>query len=231
MTRRKTPFLRLHGDPTPTPDEARQLGFAAWMVVALLGVALLFMILGPHRIGDNFAETDFYGGYVGGARALQHGHLDASRYGVVGPGYEAALALAGFVIPDLFVAAELLSWIALLTGLACWVLLLGRRADARLALVTAAFLAVNPTFFRAGYSATNDALAFALQAAALLALLTGGSRRSAVAAGLLTGLAFLTRYNAIALLPAALVAIAAGATGHTSLAPDGPRREIGRAHV
>jgi len=214
MTRRRTPWLRVHAEPAPVAGASRVLDLATWAVLALLAAALLFMVSGPHRIGDNFAETDFYGGYADGARALQHGQVDPSRYGVVGPGYEVALALAGFVVPDLFLAAELLSWLAVLAGLGCWVLLLRRRADPRLALVAALFLAANPTLFRAGYSATNDALAFALQAGALLALLTGASWRAAAAAGVLTALAFLTRYNAIVLLPVGLVAIAAGATTH-----------------
>src|SRR5215475_10454788 len=65
----------------------------AWILLALFGIALLVIALGPHKVGDNFAETDFYGGYADGARALQRGRLDPARYGVVGPGYEVALAL------------------------------------------------------------------------------------------------------------------------------------------
>ena len=224
MTRRPTPTPRGLAGPAPASSD-RPFEHAAWVVVAVLAAALLFMVFGPHRIGDNFAETDFYGGYADGARALQRGQVDPSRYGVVGPGYEAALALVGFAIPNLFLAAELLSWLALLAGLACWVLLLRRRVDARLALGAVLFLAVNPTLFRAGYSATNDALAFALQAGAMLALLTGRSWRAAAAAGLLTALAFLTRYNGAVLLPVGLAAILAGATAH------GPRRPAALALI
>src|SRR5262245_416854 len=172
------------------------------------------MIFGPHRIGDVFAESDFYGGYVDGARALLHGHLDPSRYGVVGPGYEVALALLGIVLPNLFLAAELLSAAGMVTALALWIRILHRRVDPRLALIAALFLATNATFFRYGYSVTNDALAFALQAGALTALLLGATNRSALIAGVLAALAFLTRYNAVALVPAGLVAMLAGGTLH-----------------
>src|SRR5262245_27980202 len=141
----------LHGPPDSGADDP--LGWTlAWAVVGAFALAVLAMALGPHVVGDNFAETDFYGGYVAGARALQHGHLDPSRYGVVGPGYEVALAILGLVVPDLFLAAELLSVVALTAGLACWALLLGRRASPRLAAVAVVFLAVNPIFFRYGFS-------------------------------------------------------------------------------
>src|SRR5215468_427859 len=87
--------------------------FAAWSAAALYLVAVMAMILGPHRIGDIFAETDFYGAYADGARSLLHGKVDPSRYGVVGPGYEWALALVGALIPNLFLAAELISAVAM----------------------------------------------------------------------------------------------------------------------
>src|SRR5262245_12820544 len=92
--------------PTIRPasvDRAHRL--VAWGVAAVYLIAVMAMILGPHKIGDIFAETDFYGGYADGARGLLHGKIDPSRYGVVGPGYEWALALFGALIPNLFLAA------------------------------------------------------------------------------------------------------------------------------
>ncbi|HEY6866331.1 MAG TPA: tetratricopeptide repeat protein, partial [Candidatus Eisenbacteria bacterium] len=63
-----------------------------------------------------------------------------------------------------------------------------------------------------GNSATTDTLANGLQAAALCVLLASAGARAPLAAGLLAALAFLTRYNAIFLLPAGLAAILAGGT-------------------
>ncbi len=214
------PRARGRGAPAGRPaalssGALRVFGWASWGVQALYGAALLAMILGPHKIGDVFAETDFYGGYAAGARALLRGHLDPARYGVVGPGYEFALAAVGTVLPNLFLAAELLSAAAMVGGLALWVHLLSRRANARVALVAALFMATNATFFRYGYSVTNDALAFVLQALALSVLLRGAGWRAAAGAGALAALAFLTRYNAIALLPAGLIAVWAGGTPQT----------------
>jgi 4-amino-4-deoxy-L-arabinose transferase-like glycosyltransferase len=203
--------VALHGSADLSPQRKRWLAWITWALIALVGAALLAVMLGPHRIGDYMTETDFYGQYAAGARGIQRGHLDPSHYGVVGPGYEIALALAGFVLPDLFLAAGLLSVLAAVGTLALWAALLRRRGDARLALLATLFLAANGTFFRYGYSVTTDGLALLLQSAALFALLTRPGPRATLLAGALAALAFLTRYNAGVLLPAGLLAIAAGA--------------------
>ncbi len=204
--------ISLHAESPLDPPAARRWLLASIGVALVLGVALLVMALGPHRVGDYFTETDFYGGYAAGAKALQSGHLDPARYGVVGPGYEAALALVGFVVRDQFLAAELISVISVVAGVALWALLVARRADPRLAFALTLFLATNGTLFRYGYSATTDALAWALQALALFLLLARERPRSALLAGVVAALAFLTRYSAVYLLPAGLVALVAGGT-------------------
>ena len=202
--------VALHDAPGLAPGLDRLLWRLTLLVAALLGVALLVMVLGPHRVGDYMTETDFYGQYAQGARLIQHGHLEPARYGVVGPGYELALAAAGLVVRDLFLAAGLLSLASSSLALLLWAALLRRRTDARVALGAALFMATNATFFRYGYSVTTDAFALALQSAALYVLLARPGLRAAAGAGALAALAFLTRYNAGVLLPAGLVAIAAG---------------------
>ncbi len=204
--------VALHAEPGLAPGTERLLWRLTLLVVTLLGAALLAMVLGPHRVGDYMTETDFYGQYAEGARRVLGGHLDPARYGVVGPGYEVALALAGLVVRDLFLAAGLLSLASGCLALLLWSALLRRRADARVALGAALFMATNATFFRYGYSVTTDALALALQAGTLYLLLARPGLRAAAGAGALAALAFLTRYNAGVLLPAGLVAIAAGGT-------------------
>jgi tetratricopeptide (TPR) repeat protein len=181
--------------------------------LVLLGGALLAIAFGPHRIGDYFTETDFYGAYADGARLLQHGQLVPSRYGVVGPGYEVVLAFVGLLVRDLFRAAEVISVASVLVTVALWAALLRHRVDARAAAMGTLVLATNPVLIRFGYSATTDATALALQTLALWLLLTRPSPRGAFLAGAAAALAFLTRYSAGTLLPAGLVAIAAGGTG------------------
>src|SRR6185503_10596465 len=133
--------------------------------------ALLALALGPHRVGDYFTESDFYGAYADGARLIQHGRLLPSRYGVIGPGYEVALAMVGFVVRDLFLAAELLSILSTLVTALLWFDLARRRLDARVGALLMLFLATNAFFLRFGYSATTDAFAIALQSLALWVLL------------------------------------------------------------
>ena len=204
--------VALHAPADVAPATARRLTWLAWAISAALVAGLLYMVLGPHRIGDYFTETDFYGAYAEGARLVQHGQLLPSRYGVIGPGYEMALALVGFLVPNLFLAAELLSTAAAAGALLLWFSLLRRRADVRVAVLAVAFMATNAHFFRYGYSATTDALALALQAAALWALLTRARGRAMAAPGALAAAASLTRYSAVYLLPAGLAAILGGGT-------------------
>lgn len=196
----------------PDPAAAARLERLGLGVVGVVFVVLLVLALGPHTVGDYFTETDFYGAYADGARMIQSGHLDPSRYAVVGPVYEIALALIGFVVRDLLTAAELLSVLSMTAAAWAWTRLLARRGDARIALIGVLLLASNGTFLRYGFAATTDALAFALQSLSLLVLLTGTGAGAALLAGSLTALAFLTRYNSGVLLVAGLVTIVAGAT-------------------
>jgi hypothetical protein len=194
-----------------SPAAAREPWFSglAYGVIAALAVALLATIFGPHRIGDYYTETDFYGGYAEGARLVQHGQLVPSRYGVVGPGFEIVLALVGFVVRDLFRAAQLIAASATTATALLWFLLLRRLKDARLGLFATLFLVTNAVLFRYGSAATTDALALALQAAALWLMFARPGSRGTVAAGLVSALAVLTRYSAAYLLPVGLLVIAA----------------------
>jgi hypothetical protein len=190
---------------------------AAIAVIAAFAIALIVLIAGPHGVGDVFTESDFYGAYGPGARALQHGRLDPSRYGVVGPVYEMLLAIVGLPAggspTGLFLAAELLAMASTCGALWCWFRIVRARVGALPALVTTLLLATNAQVLRYGCAATTDAPALALQAAALALLFARPvAGRGALLAGIVAGLAFLTRYNAGVLLPAGLVALLAGWT-------------------
>jgi tetratricopeptide (TPR) repeat protein len=202
----------LNGSPEVGPRATQVFTIAAWVLAGLLAIALVYMISGPHKVGDNFTETDFYGAYAQGARLIEHGHLVPSRYAVIGPVYEITLGLIGFVIHDLFLAAELLSLVTTLAVLMLWFYLLRARLNARTAFFACLFMATNAYFFQHGCGAMTDAFAIALQAIALLLLLTRASDRAIGVAGIAAGVAFLTRYNAVYLLPTGIVAVFAGGT-------------------
>jgi len=208
----RKPRFSLHGTPEIGPSEKRLWTRLAWGLAALVSLALLAVALGPHRVGDYFTETDFYGAYAQGARLVEHGRLIPARYGVIGPGYEVALGLLGFLVPDLFLAAELLSILSAGAILVLWFHLLAPRAGERVAFLATVFMAANAHFFHHGYIAATDTFAIALQGTALYLLLGHASPRSVAAAGLVAALAFLTRYNSIYLLPAGLIAVLGGGT-------------------
>ena len=197
------PAFTLH-DPPGAPAAWRFSTVASWIVIAAAGVVLLWIAFWHHPIGDYATESDFYGGYAEGARLWQRLAPDPARY-AVGPVYDAALAVVGFVVNDLFAAAKLLSILSALGTLALWRSIVARRAGKDLALWTVLFLAANATFTRYGYSATTDMFAIFLQAAALHALLVAEDRWAWARAGVLAALATFTRYNAVVLLPFAIL--------------------------
>ncbi len=183
-------------------------GPAAWLVVAAFGVTLLTIAIAFHPVGDYYTESDFYGGYAAGARAIAHGIVDPSRYPVVGPGYEFTLALLGVTGADLFTIAKLLSVACATATLALWRVLLRRRAGGVAAFWVTALLASNPVLVRYGYSATTDMLGTFLASASVFVLLGTRGARAPLAAGALAALAALTRYNLAALAPAAVIVLA-----------------------
>lgn len=218
--------LTLHADRAPGSAPGAAFTLAGFAAIAAYAIAVLAIQLRAHPVGDVFTETDFYGAYAEGARLIQHGRLDPSRYGVIGPVYEVALAITGALFRDLYTAAQALSLAGMIITLWAWQRLWTARANAATACAGVALLVVNGQFLRWGYSVTTDALALALQSLALLALLGRTlTPRRAAAAGAIAALAFLTRYSAIALLPAGLLAVLAGGTD----TPRERRREVALA--
>ena len=208
--RKKSATRSLHAS---APVTARWADPAALALLAVFAAASLAMVFGPHRVGDVFTETDFYGAYAEGALHWQRLQVDPSRYGVVGPLFELLLGLVGFVVRDLFVAAQLISVAAMTLGLLAWHRAIRTLTSPLAALLALALLASNAQIFRHAWAASTDALAFALLGAAMAALVGGLGRASVRTAGVLLGLSFLTRYTAIVLLPAGAAAVALGWTG------------------
>lgn len=199
-TRRPRAAAGPEASPPPAPA-LRPFGFDL-LELALLTLVPLVIAIAFHPIGDQYTESDFYGAYANGARALLAGHVDPARYGIYGPVYEWLLAPLAATTLDLFFAAKLLSVASAAVVLAStWVMVarsLGRGA-ARWAIL---LVAVTPVFLRYAYSATTDMAAAAFGAAALARLFTARRRRDVVLAGVLVALATLTRYQAIVLVPA-----------------------------
>jgi hypothetical protein len=189
--------VRAAGEPAPW------LGAAAVGVAALTAAVLAWIAFALHPVGDYFTESDFYG-YVQGARLIQHGRIDFSRYSVIGPFYELLLAGLSLVVRDEFRAGQLISIASAAGVLLLWARIAQYRAGEAAALWTTLFIAANPVFLRYGCSATTDMLAVFMESAAAWAILAAAGPRAPLAAGLLVALAALTRYSALVLVPAAL---------------------------
>jgi hypothetical protein len=174
-------------------------------IVAVAAAALVVVAFAFHPVGDYFTETDFYGEYAAGARAIQHGHLDWSRYGVIGPVYELTLAAVGSPTGDLFTAARLISIGSAVAILAVLAWAARRRCGVVAASWWVLLVAANASFFRYGYSACTDLLGAAFWTIAAAALLSSSSPRAWVVAGIAAALATLTRYNLAGIVPAGVV--------------------------
>ncbi len=181
-----------------------------WAIVLLFAAAVTPVLLWKHPVGDYFVETDFYGGYEPGARALLARGLDPVRYGVVGPVYEIVLAALKLTGLDLFRAAQFLSLASMTATIAIASGWLEKRLGRGAGWVSALLLTTNPTVVRYAYTASTDALYLALLTAAFACTFPapGESARMPrlALAGALAGLATLTRYTGIALVPLGILA-------------------------
>src|SRR5262249_16918677 len=129
-------------------------------------------------------------------------------YGFVGPLYPIVLACTTPLAGGAFRAALVISLAAAVATMLLWGSLLRERAGAFAGLAAVLLFATNAVFFRQAYWVTTDALAVALQSLAVwLVSRARGRTPVAIAAGAAAGLAFLTRYTSVWLVPAGLAAL------------------------
>jgi 4-amino-4-deoxy-L-arabinose transferase-like glycosyltransferase len=179
-----------------------------WAVVLLFVAVLVPILLFLHPVGDYFVETDFYGGYAPGVHALWAHGPDPARYGVVGPVYELVLGALGLTGVDLFRVAQFLSLASMAGAIALWASWLDRRVRPGLGWIGALLCATNPTVVRYAYTASTDALALLLASAAFVTMFPRRAELKTLAlAGIFAGLATLTRYTGIVLVPLGLAAV------------------------
>ncbi|MBI5837918.1 MAG: tetratricopeptide repeat protein [Candidatus Eisenbacteria bacterium] len=188
-------------------DSVFRVALAALCGYALL---LLWVNLGLHVTPFYAVETDLLGDYIPAARDLLGGRMQAAQYAFKGFGYP--LLLATFSFPcggDFYLAARVLNVAAALAGAWCSFLLIRRFLGPGVGLAVLLGLAVNPVYLRAAVEAGTDLPTFALSIAATHLVLQGRGSRAVAAAGLLSGFAIITRYNAAFLVPAAAAVLLA----------------------
>ena len=175
--------------------------------IALASLCLFLAVSADRRIGTFGLETDFYGEYAPDAARLRAGEMPANPY--QGPGYPAVLALVEGAVKDPFRAGRMISVVSAATvGLLAFALF--RRLFGYWSGVGGQLLVLAGGIFpRLAVTASTDVVFLMLCLAALAAF--GRAERSAGwragSAGLLTGMAYLTRYNGVFLIPVFLVGI------------------------
>lgn len=187
----------------------RHLPSALPVLLCLAYFVTLVCIARAHPFGTYATETDFYHYYAPDAERVAAGRFPENPF--QGPGYPALLALTAKLTGDLFIAGKWISIISatLVVWLTYW--LFARLFDYRIGLGAALLVMVGGEFPQFAISATTDMFSLPLVLAALALFLSGRfSVRGRVAlTGLVTGLAWVTRYNSVFLIAVFLCGIVA----------------------
>jgi 4-amino-4-deoxy-L-arabinose transferase-like glycosyltransferase len=180
-------------------------------LLPLLLCFVYFLILAylsrSHPFGAYATETDFYHYYAPDAERIAAGQFPENPF--QGPGYPALLALVSKLTGDLFIAGK---WVSILSAtlvvwLAYW--LFARLFDYRIGLGAALLVMVGGQFPQFAIGATTDMFSLPLTLGAIALFLSErfSARTQVILTGLLTGLAWMTRYNSVFLLAVFLCGI------------------------
>jgi hypothetical protein len=200
---------------------SRWTRWIAYGLIAAYGIYWAFAAFTHHTVGNYAVETDFYWKYGPAARDLLRGVLSIENYDSKGWGYPIAVAAVSLLGFDLFRAGQL---VALLSAVgSAWLLYRLHRSlfGPVHALASLLIVLANLTFLVNTYEVGTD-MFFLLVSLAAVALLLRSQKPGLVAliaSGLIGGFAFSTRYNALFLVPGALLLFLAFRV------PGGPRQE------
>jgi 4-amino-4-deoxy-L-arabinose transferase-like glycosyltransferase len=201
-----------------------------WSLSLLLVVAYVGVMawVGARRVvGDYLKETDLYHYYAPDADRLQAGRAPENPF--QGPGYPLLLVLASpWSGGNHFTGGKWLALAAATTTALTAAALFRRLLGARTVVPGLLFLLTGADFARYSVQATTDMPFLALAVLAVAVATTDGLRSwaRALIAGILTGLAWLVRYNGVFLVPTCLLALATAEQGR-----DRAHRRLGLAAV
>lgn len=190
--------------PRPTPQIVPPI--AIDLVALAAGVTWLLTGLLGRPIGDYGVETDFYGEFARYAQEWMRGQPSAMS-GYRGPAYILLLGSLGRLLGDFFLAGKLISAISAAVGIRLLGGLLRRLWGPVAGLAGILFVAANAAFVSYTFRACTDMLFWALVVGTFVLILHPDRQRPLAwaCAGLVAGVAYLTRYNGFFLLPAALL--------------------------
>lgn len=186
----------------------KRLKLALPFLVALIQLVVLVAAARQHPFGNYATETDFYHLFAPDASRILAGEMPENTF--QGPGYPVALALlAKLTGLELFTVGKWLSvFSAVLVGGLVFLLFRGLFGYAT-GIGAQLLLIVSGEFPQFSINATTDVFFLALTLGMLVILFSRGSEvtERVVLAGILAGLAYLTRYNGLFLVGAVLVGI------------------------
>lgn len=193
-------------DGSESSSGARRAGFDIvfpLLLAALTAAAGLLIHLRYYPIGNLAVETDFYADLAVAARRLAAGQFSVLDYPHKGPVYPALLALENALIPDWYRAGVVLNLLFAGASLIVLYRLLLAVFHRKVAAASTIFAASSYAFFVDAHKATSDIVFLFLALGTLHLLLDRRGRTGPlIGAGVMGGLAFLTRYNG-AILPIA----------------------------
>jgi hypothetical protein len=199
--------------PPPPPASAprgastRWTRWIAYALIAAFGIYWAVTAFARHTIGNYAVETDFYWKYAPGARDLLRGIVSIEHFDSKGFGYPVVVALVSLLGLDLFRAAQVVSLLSTV-GAALILYRLHRSLFGPVhALLGLCFLFSNLVVLQNTYEVGTDSFFLVITLASVALLLRSKSPgwRAVIGSGLLGGWAFATRYNALFLLPGALL--------------------------
>ena len=206
---RNDPITR---DATATPS-----GTPPWLPAALLVAAtsvLIWVVLRLHTTPSYGSETDLIGDLIPAARALRSGKLIAENFLFKGPGYPAILAVIGGAMGgDDWLAARWLNVLSAVVGAWFAFRIASRFLSGWAAVFVMLGLFASPAWLRAAVESGSDMPAFAIAIVTTWIVLSQSTRSAWLIAGALAGIAYLTRYNTVAVVPAAVVTAFAASRG------------------
>jgi hypothetical protein len=188
----------------------RQTPAVRWLIPALISLATFFTFAHSgrqHPVGTYGTETDFYHLFAPDADRLAAGQFPQNDFHP--PGYPALIALVSRLTGDTFTAGKWVSIVsAALLPLVIFALF-ARLFGYWVGVGTAALFTVGPEIPQFAISATTDIFFLLLCVSALVVVTTARLPvvwRAALA-GVVTSLAYLTRYNGLFLLGALVFAV------------------------
>jgi len=207
MTKSKNPKTKkksnISNDPSGIKFDFNSIlenQFLGLYIGAVFCVVMLIISFTFHKIGDYGVETDFYQAYVPVARDFLNGIITIDPY--KGPVYQIVLGSIGFIAGDLFRAGIIICVLSASIFIYFSFEVLKKLFSVKEAIFVISLLIFNPVFIQFTYSAGTDMFFAALLSVAFYFLFKNDelNYKNLVIAALISGIAYLTRYNGVFLL-------------------------------